>query len=231
MASVMPSASHERTRDLLLVLLAVTTGAVDATAYLRLGHVFASVITGNLVVLGASAVQGAGRTALHVGCALGGYALGVIAAAPRRERAQDDPVWPAGTSFALTLDLALLIVFAVGWELSGGRPGALAQVLLVAVAAGAMGVQSTAVRRLGQLSTTYLTSTLTGLLEGLRRRRWSGGNTRSLGILIAALCGAAGAALLIAHARAWVPALALAPPAIVVLSSRRLIEQDLSGQG
>ncbi len=221
----MRAISNERGRDLLLVLLGVTTGAVDASAYLRLGHVFASVITGNLVVLGASVVQGDGHTTLRVGCALGGYALGVLVAAPRRDRVEHDPVWPAGATLGLALDLVLVIVFTVGWELSDGHPDGAGQVLLLAVVAAAMGVQSTGVRRLGQLSTTYLTSTLTGLLEALRNRRWSPGHARSLGILIAVLVGAAAAALLIAHARAWVPAVALLPLAIVVVSSRRLIEE------
>jgi len=38
------------------------------------------------------------------------------------------------------------------------------------LAAAAMGLQSTAMRRLGQVSTTYLTSTLTGILSGLALR-------------------------------------------------------------
>ena len=42
-------------RDLLVVLLTVTTGRVDATVFLHLGHVFASVITGTLVLLGVAA--------------------------------------------------------------------------------------------------------------------------------------------------------------------------------
>ena len=34
-----------------LILLAMATGATDATAFERLGHTFASVITGNLVLI------------------------------------------------------------------------------------------------------------------------------------------------------------------------------------
>jgi uncharacterized membrane protein YoaK (UPF0700 family) len=39
-------------RDGLLVLLTLTTGAVDASCFLHLGNVFSSVITGNLILLG-----------------------------------------------------------------------------------------------------------------------------------------------------------------------------------
>jgi uncharacterized membrane protein YoaK (UPF0700 family) len=214
--------SH-RSRDLLLILLALTTGATDATAFERLGHVFASVITGNLVLLGVSAANGATQLALFSGCALLGYAIGVILAAPRRgEQPKQEPGWPTGATLALALDLALLGVFAVGWELAGDHPGRAAQRILLGLAAAAMGAQSTAVRRVGPFSTTYLTSTLTGLLEAVRVRRWPEGHVRSIGILLMALVGAATATVLIAHARALLPLVQLAPLVIVILASRRL---------
>lgn len=218
--------SPERSRDVLLVLLAVTAGATDATVFERLGHVFASVITGNLVLLGVSAVEGDGVLALLAGCALGGYALGVLLAARRRrEQGQDGLLWPASATVALTVDLAFLVAFTVGWELISSHPGRGAQALLVAVAGAAMGVQSAAVRRLGQMSTTYLTSTFTGLLEALVARRWSAEHARSLGILTAAVVGAAAATGLNLHARAWLPALQLVPVVLVVLASTQLIER------
>jgi uncharacterized membrane protein YoaK (UPF0700 family) len=74
------------TRDLLVVLLAGTSGACDATAFLRVGEVFASVITGNLVLLGVSEVRADGHLAAFAGCALGGYALGALAGARRGSR-------------------------------------------------------------------------------------------------------------------------------------------------
>ncbi len=225
MASCMRRGSPQRARDLLLIVLAVTTGATDATAFERLGHVFTSVITGNLVLLGVSAARGDGRLAVFGGCALAGYAVGVLAAAPRRAQDSDhQPTWHPGATAALTVEFALLGVFAAGWELSGDRPGRTMQALLLVVAASAMGVQSTAVRRLGQMSTTYLTSTLTGLLEALRIRRWSDEHARSVGILIAALIGAAAATVLTAHLRAALPALQLVPLGIVVLGSRQVMD-------
>ena len=210
-----------RPRDALLVLLAVTTGATDATAFERLGHTFASVITGNLVLLGVGAAHGDGRLALLSGVALAGYALGVTIAAPRRTPSEDSE-WPYGTTIALTGDLACLVVFGVGWEITNGRPGQTPQALLLALAAVAMGIQSTAVRRLGQLSTTYLTSTYTGLLEALVARRWSDEYARSLGILLMAFECAAAATGLILEARALVPALQVVPLATVIVLGRRL---------
>lgn len=217
----------QRMRDVLLVILAVTTGATDATAFERLGHAFASVITGNLVLLGISAVSHGGSQALFSGCALAGYVLGVFIAAPRRER--QGPLWPREATLALGLDLALLVAFAVGWEIVGGRPGRLMQIVLLATAAGAMGVQSTAVRRLGHASTTYLTSTLTGLIESVAVRRWSQNHARGLAIILAAVGGAAGATALVLYAGRWLPAWQLLPLVVVLVASHRLIERRPAG--
>jgi uncharacterized membrane protein YoaK (UPF0700 family) len=219
-----PALSPARHRDLLLITLGIVTGATDASAFERLGHVFASVITGNLILLGVSAAQGDGTLALFAGCALAGYAAGVVLAAPRRD--QPERVWPQGATHALVFDLGLLIAFTVGWELSAQAPERGSQVLLVVLASAAMGVQSTAVRRLGQMSTTYLTSTLVGVLEALRRGQWSGDHARSVGVLVAALAGAAVATALILHARRWVPVLQIVPLIVVVVSSRRLMRRE-----
>jgi hypothetical protein len=97
------------------------------------------------------------------------------------------------------------------------------QIPLLATAAGAMGVQSTAIRRLDHLTTTYLTSTLTGLIEAIAVRRWDPGDTRSLGIIIAALLGAAAATGVLLYADLWLPAFQLLPLAAVLVGSRRLI--------
>jgi Protein of unknown function (DUF1275) len=94
-------------------------------------------------------------------------------------------------------------------------------VLLLALASAAMGVRSTAIRRLGQLSTTYLMSTFTGLLEALRARRWTDEHLRSLGILLMALAGAAAATALIRWAWPALP-VQLVPLAGVILTSLRL---------
>lgn len=220
-AAVQRSGGWLRSRDALLVLLAVTTGATDATAFERLGHTFASVITGNLVLLGVSVSRGDGGVALSSGVALAGYAVGVMVAAPRRKAPDQDSEWPAGTTSALAGDLACLVVFAVGWELTDGRPGRTMQMLLLALAAVAMGMQSTAVRRLGQMSTTYLTSTYTALFEALVARQWSAEYVRSVGILVLAFGGAAAATGLILEARVLLPALQLIPLAVVIVAARR----------
>jgi uncharacterized membrane protein YoaK (UPF0700 family) len=215
--------SPRRRRDVLLILLAVTTGATDATAFEQLGHAFASVITGNLVLLGVSAASGDGTLALFSGCALAGYAAGVLVAAPgRSEPKHPDHEWPPGATGALTVDLTFLVAFAIGWEVAGAHASRGVQLVLLVLAACAMGAQSTGVRRLGHMSTTYLTSTLTGLVEALRARRWSPEHGRSLAIIAAAIAGAVAATLLIIHARPATPALQLLPLLFVVVTARRV---------
>jgi uncharacterized membrane protein YoaK (UPF0700 family) len=206
-------------RDGLVVLLALTTGAIDATAFERLGNVFASVITGNLVLLGIGAARPDGRAALFAAAALVAYAAGVLVAAPRRGQPEDaaSGPWPGAARAALTLDLMLLVALSVGWELSAGRPGEAGELLLLAAAACAMGLQSAAVRRVGPMSTTYLTSTFIGVWEAVAARRWSADENRSVAILAIAVVGAAGATLLILNAPRLLPALILAPLVAVVL--------------
>ena len=88
----------------------------------------------------------------------------------------------------LAAELAVLAAFSAGWEVTGGRPAGASRMLLLAGAGVAMGMQSAAVRRLGQFSTTYLTSTLTGVLAGLVTAA-ARGLGRSLGVLAAIAAG------------------------------------------
>jgi uncharacterized membrane protein YoaK (UPF0700 family) len=217
-----------RKHALLLVLLGLLTGVSDATAFVRLGSVFASVITGNLVVLGVTAARGEHADLASAACALGGYALGALSAAPTRRApapaaeagaGRESRAWPAATTARLGAEAGLLVVFAVAWELEP-RPGRGLRLGMLAVLACAMGVQSVAVRRLGPVSTTYLTGTLTSLLESVRARRWSPDRSRDLGILVAVVAGAAAALEVIDHARAALPALQLVVLAIVLAGSR-----------
>jgi uncharacterized membrane protein YoaK (UPF0700 family) len=209
-----------RKHAVLLVLLGLLTGVTDATAFDRLGNVFASVITGNLVVLGVSAARGNGADLVNAACALGGYAAGALAAAPASPSAAGEKTWPAATTGRLAAEACLLVGFAIAWELAP-NPGRGLRLGMLVVLAGAMGVQSVAVRRLGSVSTTYLTGTLTSLLEAVRARRWSPDSSRDLGILVAVVAGAVAALAVIAHARPVLPALQLVLLGIVLLASPR----------
>jgi uncharacterized membrane protein YoaK (UPF0700 family) len=206
-----PSAATE----ILMIVLTLTTGAVDATCFLHLGHVFGSVITGNLVLIGASASL-PGRAVVLAAVALGSYAAGVLAAAPiarERDHAQDDASgrWPGRVIVCLGIELGLLGAFSVGWIAAAGRPGWRAGLGLLAFAAAGMGMQSAAVRRLGSFSTTYLTSTLTGMLAGLATGSLPEGWRRSAAVLAALPIGAVIGSVTAADAYGLVPLVVLAP--------------------
>jgi uncharacterized membrane protein YoaK (UPF0700 family) len=209
-------------RDLLVVLLTLTTGALDAVSYLRLGKVFSSVITGNLALLGIAVSQRHGVQALNAGLALAGYGAGSLAGgAMAGIPVQGQPTWPARVTVTLVAESGILAVFGAGWIAAAGHPSAPGRIALLVLAAVSMGIQATAVRRLGRMSTTYLTSTLTGLVTALAIRRWPPEWKRSAGVLAALVTGAISAALAVTFSPSWVPAAVLVPQAAVLAASLR----------
>jgi uncharacterized membrane protein YoaK (UPF0700 family) len=207
-------------RDYRVVLLTLTSGAVNAVSFLALGKVFSSVITGNLVLLGVAATSHSPSEALHAGVATAGYAAGVLIGAPlaaRRSRKAD--TWPASVTATLGAELFVLTGFCVGWELSHGSPHDGGQLTLLIAAAAAMGMQSAAVRRLGQMSSTYLTSTLLGVLAGLAGGGRPEGLGRSIGVLVTVVVGALAGGVLAKSAYAWLPVAVLLPLVVVVAGS------------
>jgi uncharacterized membrane protein YoaK (UPF0700 family) len=153
-------------RDAMIVVLSVAAGCVDAVSYLGLGHIFTANMTGNTVLLGLSLGQADWQAALHSGVALVGFivgvALGTVISGGDSER---QSVWPIKVTATLAVELAVLAAVACGLYLAGGAAQA-----LVFLAALAMGLQSTAVQRLGipGVATTYITGTLTSVIERAR---------------------------------------------------------------
>ncbi|MEV5555563.1 DUF1275 family protein [Nonomuraea wenchangensis] len=208
---------------LLAVTLTIGTGTLDVAGFARLGGVFSSVMTGNLVVCGFAIGTAAFAQLLTGVTAIGGYAAGVLAGTRLtsrfrggREAAAGGARWrcPRGVIVALGAELAVLAVFATGWVVAGVRPAAGPLHALLALAAGAMGLQSAAMRGLGgghRVSTTYLTGTLTGVVAALITvGRPQGARLRDLSVLAAVPVGAAGGALVLAYAPAALPAIPLA---------------------
>ena len=167
------SLRHPLTRALLV--LTFTTGLVDATTYLGLGHVFAANMTGNIVLLGFG-IAGAGGlpvlapivslAAFLVGAGLGGRLDARLAA--RSDR---------GFRVALALEAAVLAAAAVIAAAVHLRAGHASGDLVIGLLALGMGLRNATVRALGipDVTTTVLTMTLTGLAAssplGRRRRK------------------------------------------------------------
>jgi uncharacterized membrane protein YoaK (UPF0700 family) len=219
-------------RDYRVVLLTITSGAVNAVSFLALGKVFSSIITGNLVLLGVAVTRHSSTEAVHAGLGIAGYAAGVLVAAPLAARRSDRTgTWPGSVTAALAAELVVLAGFCLGWEFSGGSPHGGGQLVLLIVAAGAMGMQSAAVRRLGQMSSTFLTSTLLWVLAGLATRTRPEGLGRSLGALAAIVAGALAGGMLARSAYAWLPVAVLLPLGVVVAASVAGSRSGGSGRG
>jgi uncharacterized membrane protein YoaK (UPF0700 family) len=199
-------------RNRLVVLLALVSGATDATGFLALGGAFTSVMTGNMVLMGV-AVGSADASAVGlILSAFGGYVAGAalgsrVAGTPQPE----DPTWPAAVSRALAIELALFAVFGAAWWLLGSDPSTAWGAPLLALTAMALGLQSSAILRFGVpgLSTTYLTGTLTTVVVRLVNRQPLHTVRHSAVILVALVAGAAAGSALVTQLPAAAPALQL----------------------
>lgn len=218
-----------RVRHLLVLLLAVNSGATDAIGFVGLGGVFTSVMTGNMVLLGVSISGADGTLALHTLSAIVCFALGCgvgarIAHLPR----SGDPVWPRAITRALMVELVMFLAFMIGWLLTGGAPGEAMQLVLLVINAVGLGIQSSAIQRFGVpgLSTTYLTGTLTSvvirLMTGQRLRHVRD----SVEILVALIAGAAAGTFLVLHLWAAAPVLQVVCVGATLLVASRLFRGD-----
>ncbi|MGH3191022.1 MAG: YoaK family protein [Streptosporangiaceae bacterium] len=208
-----------RPQPLTLAVIALTfgSGATDVACFTRVGGVFASVMTGNIVLWGLAAAHGSLSLFSHATVSLAGYVVGVIAgtriAYGLRAKKGEGGVWPEHVTWALRAELVLLAGFTVGWEVSGGRPAGWAQYCLLAAAAAAMGVQAAAARDMGlaEVTTTYLTGTLTALVSSLARPGLETPHrARRFSVLFGLAAGASLSGLLIATAADAMPTLPLA---------------------
>jgi uncharacterized membrane protein YoaK (UPF0700 family) len=232
---LMQTRSRQQILTLIAIALTFGSGANDVASFTRLGDVFTSVMTGNIVLWGLAVARGSLALASHTAVSIAGYVIGVATgtwiahgfkatgpgkASPAEAspaKAGDDQerasVLPAHVSWSLAAELILLAGFTVGWEVTGASPTGWAQFCLLAVLAAAMGVQASAVNEMGltNVSTTFLTGTLTALVSSLVS---PGQDTphglRRFGVLIGLAAGASLCGLLLATAAAGVPALPLA---------------------
>jgi uncharacterized membrane protein YoaK (UPF0700 family) len=210
---------------LIAIALTFASGANDVASFTRLGGVFTSVMTGNIVLWGLSVAERSLELASHTAVSIAGYiagvALGTWVAHGFKAVSQGKPadgegrasVLPGHVNWTLSGELILLAGWAIGWEISGARPTGWAQFCLLAVLAAAMGMQSSAVNEMGltSVSTTFLTGTLTGLVSSLvSPGKDTPHGPRRFGVLIGLAAGALLCGLLVATAARLVPVLPLA---------------------
>jgi uncharacterized membrane protein YoaK (UPF0700 family) len=228
---------RQQATTLIAIALTFGSGAMDVASFTRLGNVFASVMTGNIVLCGLAIAHGSASLIAHTATAFAGYVAGVASGtriawhhatgSGTEPGVSDEGAWAPHVRATLIAELVLLIGFFAGWDIVGSDPSGGAQYWLLAIATAAMGMQASAVINMGltDVSTTYLTGTLTGLVRSLaspRRERRARGKREGLirpGVLAGLLAGALLSGLLVKTAPAGVPALPAAALLIVVLLS------------
>lgn len=154
-----------------LALLAAAAGILDGLAYLRLGQVLISAMTGNLALFGLAIGQlhltEATRSAAAFLCFVAGVALG----AAILDNARHDR-WSRRATIAFLLEALFLATFLVLWLATSESRRPPAVYALIVLSAFGMGLQSAIVRHLDGpgIATTFLTGTLTGMVMSLVHR-------------------------------------------------------------
>lgn len=208
-----------RRRDALVIVLTLVTGAVDAIGLLRLGGVFTSVMTGNMVLLGLASATHDASIVLHTGDAFLAYVIGSFIGARVAGHAEaEEHLWPRPVVRALVAELVVMVIFFVWWEAANASPGTGVAYALLGLNAAALGIQSAAVLRFGisGLSTTYLTGTLTQFIAGLTKRH-EPLQVRSALILLALITGASFGGMAVLHAARFAPLVPTGALAFVVV--------------
>jgi uncharacterized membrane protein YoaK (UPF0700 family) len=147
-------------RDLMVMVLSIVGGGVDAAVYLGF-HVLTAAQTGNTIVLGVSLAQGHLVVGFHSAISVAAYVAGA-AVAEMLLLAKSSPSRVGPVSWTLLAELIPLVCLITLWHTKGHGPGEGMIAVLVTLAAAAMGMQSAAVMRLhAGPTTTYVTGTLT----------------------------------------------------------------------
>jgi uncharacterized membrane protein YoaK (UPF0700 family) len=216
-----PDASSERPglADLGLALMALAAGCTDATAFLKLGMVFTSAMTGNTVLLCIAIGQGKLSAALQSFAAFLSFMVGASLAALLCGRRPPHDDVPPSLLPLFVLEIAFLAAFVAVWfALDRAHEGTIYG--LIALSALAMGVQGVTARQINvpQVNTIVFTTTIisvvVSVVHGLMRapRRVPFDTRRQIGILLVYAIGATFAGLSIHREDGiyiWVPLLAV----------------------
>jgi uncharacterized membrane protein YoaK (UPF0700 family) len=179
-------------RRAFLTCITAAAGWLDALAFLYLGKVFLSFMSGNLLFVGLGSANGDADLLARAATALGAFLVGTTVSArlTGSRLAPGDARSPMGGT--LVLEAVLLAAFAVIW-VAAGTPAdhPVLSFALIAVGAGAMGLQAAVALafHLPNVATVAMTATLAqlGALIGWERRE---GSPVAAGTPAASLLGA-----------------------------------------
>lgn len=205
-----------------IAFLAAASGSLDVIAFLTLGRVFASAMTGNTALLGISISEGDWGSAAQPALALVGFVVGATTASIATGADVRTERKPATLRGLVLFEASCLIVFATVWQLNGGVTPCTAHYLLILLSSFSMGTQGIAAKLVSApgVNTIVFTSTvveivssvtniLTGRQDGPQLRsdtlcQMLGFAAYGVGALIAGLLALSNFFLL-----AWLPATAV----------------------
>ena len=203
----------------LLLLLTMMSGVIDAVSILGLGRVFVANMTGNIVFIGFAIAGVPGFSLAASVAALGGFLVGAFIGGAMVDAFGKHRGLLLRN--ACGLEFVIVAVALVITLISDDDKGRIAKVAVAALCAVAMGIQNTAARRIAvpDLTTTVLTMTLTGIAADVRRSGVATITRRALAVATM-FAGAIAGALLVLHTRlAWALALALFLLAFVTVAA------------
>jgi uncharacterized membrane protein YoaK (UPF0700 family) len=212
-----------------LLGLTGAAGALDALAFLHLGKVFNSFQSGNVLFVGLGLGDGDTGLVVRAVAVLFAFLVGAMAGA-RLAGARLPPGGASAELRVVAIEGLLLAVFAGLWLAVGAdEPAPVARVALLAIGAGAMGIQASL--SLSLKVPNVVTVALTATVAALGQRAGLGGaaepddlpSSRLLVVLIATY---AACALVIASLPA-APALALIPLGLLAAG----VSTDLAQRG
>lgn len=204
----------------LLLLLTLNTGVVDAVSILSLGRVFIANMTGNVVFVGFAAAGAPGFSLSASLWALAGFIAGAYLGGHLIRRINDH----RGRLFqvAMLIETVLLTAALVVSITAGDTLSTTENNIIAASAAVGLGLQNAIVRRLAvpDLTTTVLTMTLTGIAADVPAGSRGPTIIRRIAAVLAMLIGAIlGALLVIYVSRTSGLAVAVALVAVTALAA------------
>jgi uncharacterized membrane protein YoaK (UPF0700 family) len=212
-------------RRVFLVGLTAAAGWLDALAFLHLGRVFISLMSGNLVFVGIGVGNGEGGLVVRAGAVLVAFLAGTAAGA----RLTGGGLVPGPQSRlgrTLLLEAAMLAAFALVWVATGSPADHAAMtVLLLVLGAAAMGLQAAIALalHLPNVATVAMTATLAQLGAVVVRRKREGrpivSRTPAVALMIALSLAYLISALVVA-AVPETPAMAFGPLLLLAVAIR-----------
>jgi uncharacterized membrane protein YoaK (UPF0700 family) len=205
-----------------LASLSLASGSTDVMAFLKLGDVFTSGMTGNVALLGIAISRGHMLAASHSLLALLGFVVGAAVTTALYNPDLEKRHTTSGLRPLFGLEIACLGGFALLWNLTSNPEEGYVLTLLILLSAIGMGIQGVVARNLNTsgISTIVFTSTLINIVISVTNDLVRPGSPAApspnikpqLGTFAAYALGAVLAGLLISHnltVFVWVPVMAV----------------------